>query len=202
MEIKYKNVILRDMRESDIDDEIRWYTVETRWALWDGPWEMEERLRNFDPVKFREEELEWIQTRKPDHRLSLEIDTVDGVHIGAVNAYCIDEDFNWCKLTEEEDRRSLSWAVGIGISESAYWSKGWGTQALTAFVKYHLDAGYSNLYTQTWSGNSRMIGLADKLGFKEYRRKPEIRFVRGKRYDGLTFRLDASAFDAYLRGER
>lgn len=197
MEIKYQNIVLRDMRESDIDDEIRWNTVETQWALWDAPWEMEEELRNFDPEKHREKELKWIGVPKPDHRLSLEIDTADGVHIGSVSAYCIDDNFDWYKLNTEDDRRKANWAVGIEINESAYWSNGWGTQALTAFVKYHLEDGYTNLYTQTWSGNIRMIGLAQKLGFTECCRKDKIRLVRGAEYDGLTFRLNAEAFERY-----
>lgn len=201
MEIHYKNIVLRDMRESDIEDEIRWNTVETQWALWDAPWEMEEELHGFDPEEHRKKELEWIGVRKPDHRLSLEIDTADGVHIGSVSAYCIDDDFDWYKLNTEDDRRKINWAVGIEINESAYWSNGWGTQALTAFVKYHLEDGYSNLYTQTWSGNLRMIGLAEKLGFVECCREDKIRLVRGERYDGLTFRLDEAAFHAFLTGE-
>ena len=202
MEIKYQNIILRDMRESDIEDEIRWNTVETEWALWDAPWEMEEELRNFDPEKHREKELKWIGLRKPDHRLSLEVDTAHGDHIGSVSAYCIDENFDWYKLETEDDRRSLNWAVGIEINESAYWSNGWGTQALTAFVNYHLEDGYRNLYTQTWSGNVCMIGLAQKLGFVECCRKRDLRLVRGERYDGLTFRLDTDAFMRHLRGDR
>lgn len=193
MEIKYQNIVLRDMRESDIEDEIRWHTVETAWGDWDGPWEP------VMPVDV-EKELEWVRARKPDHRLSLEIETADGVHIGAVNTYCIDDGFDWYKLTGEEERRRLNWAVGIDINESSYWSNGWGTQALTAFVKYHLEDGYTNLYTQTWSGNIRMIGLAQKLGFVECCRKSEIRLVRGERYDGLTFKLDRAAFERYLKG--
>ena len=201
MEIKYQNIVLRDMKEPDIADERRWYTEETEWALWDAPWEMEEVLRDFDPEKHRKSSLEWIAVRKPDHRLSLEIDTADGVHIGSVSAYCIDEHFDWQKVTTEEDRRKLNWAVGIEISESSYWSGGWGTQALTAFLRYHLEEGYKNLYTQTWSGNFRMIGLAKKLGFVECNRKHGNRLVRGETYDGLTFRLDEGAFRAFLEGE-
>lgn len=201
MEIKHQNIVLRDMRESDIEDEIRWYTVETQWALWDAPWEMEEVLREFDPEKHRQSSLEWIAARKPDHRLSLEVETADGVHIGSVSAYCINEDFNWQKVTGEEERRKLNWAVGIEISESAYWSAGWGTQALTAFIRYHLEEGYTNLYTQTWSGNFRMIALAKKLGFVECNREHGNRQVRGGTYDGLTFRLDEAAFRRFLDGE-
>ncbi len=198
MEIKYQNITLRDMRESDIDDEIRWNTAAAGWAQWDAPWEMEEELRTFDPEKHRREQLEWIARPKPDHRLSLEIDA-GGVHIGSVNTYCIDDGFNWEKLSPDRDRRKVNWAVGIDICESAYWSGGWGTRALTAFVKYHLEEGYANLYTQTWSGNTRMVGLAEKLGFRECCRKEGIRQVRGGTYDGLTFRLDRAAFASHCR---
>lgn len=201
MEIKYQNIVLRDMQESDIEDEIRWNTVETEWALWDAPWEMEEELRAFDPEEHRRKELEWIGTGKPEHRLSLEIDTAEGVHIGSVSAYCIDENFEWRKLSSEEERRKANWAVGIEVNESSYWSGGWGTQALSAFIKYHLEDGYTNLYTQTWSGNVRMVGLAKKLGFMECNREPGFRQVRGGTYDGLTFRLDEGAFHRFLERE-
>lgn len=199
MQFKYQNIVLRDMEERDIDDEIRWNTTETAWALWDAPWEMEEELRDFDPEQYRQKELEWVRARKPDHRLSLEIDTAAGVHIGSVSAYCINEDFDCRKLSAGEDRRKVRWAVGIEINESAYWSGGWGTQALTAWVKYHLEDGYTDLYAQTWSGNVRMVGLAEKLGFRECRRKAGIRHVRGGVYDGLTFRLDRAVFEAHCR---
>lgn len=197
MQIKYQNIILRDMRESDIEDWFRWKTTETEWSEWDAPWE--ELDPSLDPEEYRKEELERIQTRKTDHRFRLEIDTADGVHIGAVNAYCIDESFNWEAYFEEADRQKLNWAMGIDICDRDYWSGGWGTQALTAFVKYHLQEGYVNLYTQTWSGNTRMIGLAEKLGFRECCREKGIRHVRGGSYDGLTFRLDRAAFTEHCQ---
>ena len=191
------NIILRDMRESDIDDDIRWYTEETDWAQWDAPWEMEADLANFDPAAYRRRAHGWLAKPGLGHRTSLEIETEEGVHIGHVAAYCLDEDFNLRKLSTGEDPRAARWAVGIDICESAYWSGGWGTRALTAWVRYYLEAGYTDLYTQTWSGNTRMIALAEKLGFRECRRKAGIRQVRGGSYDGLTFRLDREAFAAH-----
>lgn len=137
MELKYQNIVLRDMEERDIGDEIRWNTTQTQWALWDAPWEM------------------------------------------------------------EEERQKARWAVGLDICEPAYWNGGWGAQALAAFLRYHLDGGYTELYTQTWSGNVRMTALAEKLGFRECRRKEGIRQVQGETYDGLTFRLDRDAFEEY-----
>ena len=32
MKIEYKDIILRDMTEADIEDDIRWYTLETDWS--------------------------------------------------------------------------------------------------------------------------------------------------------------------------
>ena len=47
-------LILRDMRESDIEDYVRWFTTETEWGSWDAPWE---------PLGMDEEEerKSWIQ---------------------------------------------------------------------------------------------------------------------------------------------
>ena len=37
------------MTEADIEDDIRWNTVETDWANWDAPWESLPDLLTFDP---------------------------------------------------------------------------------------------------------------------------------------------------------
>ncbi len=194
MQIKYKDIILRDYRASDIEDDVRWNTVETTWALWDAPWEMEEELASYDEAKHREKLQKHLEKIRDGHRWGFEADTADGIHIGGVSAYCIDEDFNWREMVPKDEWKSARWAVGIEVCESSFWSGGWGTQMLTAFVKYCIQDGYTDLYTQTWSGNERMIGLAKKLGFYECCREKGIREVRGGIYDGLTFRLDLDAF--------
>ena len=199
MEIRYQDIILRDFKESDIDDEIRWNTVETQWALWDGPWEMEKKLAEFNEDEERRELQRYLEKPREGHRWSFELDIAEGVHIGSVNAYCIDEDYNWCKMLPREEWKNARWAVGIDISESSYWSGGYGTKALTAFIRYCMKDGYTNLYTQTWSGNFRMIGLAHKLGFRECCRKEGLRKVRGDLYDGLTFSLDTEAFAKHCK---
>ena len=42
MRIEFENIILRDMIESDIEDYVRWFTVEREWENWDAPWEKED----------------------------------------------------------------------------------------------------------------------------------------------------------------
>lgn len=195
MRIEYQNIVLRDREERDIADWYRWQTEETAWGDWDAPWE------GFEPLEeegYRQRELEALRRPLPAHRTRLEIDGPGGRHAGWVTAYRLDEDFNW-RGSSDGDDRGTRWALGIDLCESALWSGGLGTRAFTAWVRCWLEAGYTDLYTQTWSGNVRMIGLAEKLGFRECRRKPGVRQVRGGTYDALTFRLDRDAFAAHCR---
>lgn len=70
-----------------------------------------------------------------------------------------------------------------------YRRHGIATAALTGLIDYLKTHGNQRIFTQTWSGNERMVALAQKLGFTEYRREDGIRKVRGSTYDGLTFEL-------------
>ncbi len=198
MEIKYRDICLRDMRKSDIDDEIRWNTVETEWALWDAPWEMEVELPKFDPEAYRREAEEALQRPLADFRWGLELDTAAGIHIGSVNAYLIDEHWEWIKLSSVKPGQKIYRTLGIEINEHRFWSGGLGTQALAAFVRYHLEHGCSELCLQTWSGNVRMIRCAQRVGFAECHREIGKRNVRGGIYDGLTFLLDLARFQDFL----
>lgn len=197
MEIKYKDIILRDMVESDIEDEVRWNTVETQWALWDAPWEMEDAVRNFNEVEERKRLVAFIRSKKPPIPYSLEIATEEGVHIGTVSQYLIDANYDWIQRKDAEGKQ-VSYTLGIDIAESSYWGKGYGTRALVAWIQYFLNIGITALCLQTWSGNVRMIRCAQKLGFVECNREAGIRFVRGEKYDGLTFQLDLDKFHKYL----
>ena len=190
MQIKYKDIVLRDYRESDIEDEVRWNTVDTAWGDWDAPWEPFPDL-SADDLRQRGRKRLQAVPEEGALRWRLEIATADGAHIGTVAAYLMTEDFQWREHgPEEAPGPDTPVALGLDIMDSACWSGGWGTRALTAWARHWLDRGCRELYTQTWSGNTRMIGLANKLGFSEYLRKPGIRQVRGGAYDGLTFRLD------------
>lgn len=196
MQIRYQNIILRDSEKRDIEDEIRWSTVETQWALWDAPWEMEEELAQFDPEEYRREALRGIAIPPRGIRWQFEIDTAQGVHIGGVNAYLTDEHFRYVSPQDALPLHPLWVTVGIEIEESSCWGHGYGTQALAAFIRYHLAMGHRNIATQTWSGNERMIRTAYKLGFRLCKREEGVRKVRGGVYDAVSFCLDTAVFEA------
>lgn len=196
-EIRYRDIILREMKESDIADEIRWNTVETEWSHWDAPWEMEEAIRNFDAEAETKRLLEFIHGPKPPIPYSLEVDTAEGVHIGTVSQYLIDDNFDWISRQDAQGRQVFH-TLGIDIAESSYWGRGFGTQALTTWTQYFLSQGIHGICLQTWSGNIRMIRCAQRIGFVECNRFVGNRHVRGENFDGLTFRLDLDRFHKFL----
>jgi len=174
--MKNGNIVLRYIKESDIDNYVRWTTVETEWQNWDAPWEWLED-DDFDFVGFRRNEL----GKDPGFYSRLEIETTDGDHVGWVSCYNFDY----------EGEEVLG--VGLDIPATGHRGKGLGQDALTLYMA-HLFGKHDVLYTQTWSGNSPMIRLAEKIGFAEVRRLKDIREVRGKKYDGLTFSISKNDF--------
>ena len=196
MKIEYKDIILRDMTEADIEDDIRWYTVETDWSNWDAPWEPLPDIPDTD--SYRKKELLKLAEPKEKIRWGFEIETAEGNHIGTVSSYMINENFEWTPVKSAKPGEKLFRTVGIDICESSFCGKGLGRKALAAFVNYYLENGEDEIYCQTWSGNIRMIKCAEKLGFEVCKRKTDYREVNGKKYDGLTFRLNKEKFYNYF----
>lgn len=190
MILKDDTVLLRDFKREDIAKRIEWETEQTEWQLWDGPWEYEgltEEQKKENLQKYIKALEEWaaicesLSDEMP--RKSFQICTPEGEYVGWCGSYFINGDY----CTDENGDRL---AIGIDLPEENARGKGLATHALRLFMAYLRSLGFDELYTQTWSGNERMIQLAEKLGFTECCRKPEIRTVRGQQYDGLTFRKE------------
>lgn len=197
MEIRYRDILLRDMTESDIEDWIRWYNEETRWCQWDTPGE---ELEPVDPEEFRAQRLESLSWRwDSDFRNFFELDTGDGHHIGMVTSYAIGDDFNWMSWKDAYEKGTFSYAIGIDICDSRFWGRGLGTQAITAFMRHFLEHGIREICLQTWSGNVRMLRAARRVGFTECHRITGNRRSGEKIYDSVTFRLDLDRFHKYLK---
>lgn len=182
MELQYGNIILRDAEEKDLDDYIRWNTTETEWQNWDAPWEVDECIPFSKQVSIAQKLVNgYIESAQNNKiRKRFEICTEDEVHIGWISRYYIDENYSWT-------RADANVAIGIDIPSVNLRGYGYGENAFKCFMQYLFDNDIDIIYTQTWSGNERMIRLAKKLGFKECNRKIGIRTVDGKQYDAVTF---------------
>lgn len=172
-------LVLRDMIESDIEDYVRWFTVDNSFNDTDAPWEIIETteenerqswIKYFNSIKNIDEQTV---------RRKFEIE-VDGKHIGWVSSYY---DLQYI------DNPDKVLAIGIVIACEGYRGKGFGTLALRKFINYLKSNGHNRLFLQTWSGNINMIHVAKKLGFKEYIRSKDLREVNGIKYDGVTYLL-------------
>lgn len=193
MEIKGQKIILRDFIEEDIEDRIRWETIETEWLEWDAPWEMEE---DFSPEEYRSLMNKRLSIKQDPNRFryGFQICTndEDEKHIGWINAYYIDDDFCYTKADGKL-------TIGIDIPDLSSRRKGYGTEAWSLYINYILDNGIEHIYTQTWSGNIRVIGLMKNLGFEECNREKDFRIVRGSLYDGLTFKLNITKHKEFIK---
>lgn len=196
--LQTKDIVLRDFKESDIDKRIYWETVETEWQQWDGPWEydgMTEEQKQDDLRSYIESMRKWVNATAPadEKRKSFQIDVCgsEPKYIGWVSSYYLNDDY---AFTRSVTNRC---AVGIDIPDVSARGKGYAYQAIVLFIDYLLDQGETEIYTQTWSGNERMIHIAKRIGFEECCRKIDFRTVRGKKYDGLTFHLNRNKYAAF-----
>lgn len=194
LEIKGQKVLLRDFIKEDIEDRIRWETIETEWLHWDAPWEIEEEP--FNPEEYRSLMNKKLSNKQDPNRFrygfQICVNDETKKHIGWVNAYHIDD-----KYCYTNDDGKLT--IGISIPDLSSRRKGYGTEAWSLYIKYFLDNGIEDIYTQTWSGNIRVLGLMSKVGFVECNREKDFRNVRGKLYDGLTFKLDVNKFNQFIK---
>lgn len=198
MEIRYRDIVLRDMIASDIEDWVRWNTVETEWMDWDGP-DLDSG-EPFDADAYRAESMKTLHHPwEGSFRNFFELATADGCHIGMVSSYATGADFQHLSWKEATERDQFWYTLGIVICESCNWSRGLGTQALRAFCSHFIEHGKTELRLQTWSGNIRMVRCAEKIGFREINRFTGNRHIRGGVYDGLTFQLDLDRFHNYLK---
>ncbi|HRX13833.1 MAG TPA: GNAT family protein [Eubacteriales bacterium] len=185
MQIAYKNIILRDYLEKDIADEIRWFNKETAWMTADTPWEP---IVPANEIEIENDIRRYLSSIRSDaERSRLEIET-EGKHIGFVCAYSPNKDF---EIQDNQIQNANKYcALGIEICEPAFWGKGLGAQALSAFIRYYHNYDFNVFYLETWSGNVRMIKCAEKLGFSIYKRELNARKVNDVNYDAIFMRLD------------
>jgi len=186
LEIIGKKIKLRPFKESDIDDVIHWMLVETEWQNWDAPWE---DTNDFDQDAYRQRCLQELESHKETsfyHRLEIEV-IKTGEHIGSVNSYYIDDDFNYT-------RGDGNFTIGIDIIKPTNRRQGCGTEAWLLYIRYALKHGFEEVYTQTWSGNYPVLALMEKIGFERVHVKKQYQIVTDEKVDGYTLKLNKDKF--------
>ncbi|MFG6120143.1 GNAT family N-acetyltransferase [Thalassobacillus sp. B23F22_16] len=107
--------------------------------------------------------------------------------IGTVGSYWIDKHTDWLE-------------TGIVIYDKRYWNGGYGTEAYKRWISYLFQAtDIHRLGMSTWSGNSRMIKVAEKAGMKEEARIRQARMVDGTHYDAIKMGILRIEWESLFR---
>ena len=86
--------------------------------------------------------------------------------------------------------------VGIGIGEKAYWSKGYGREAMRLLLAYLFDdLGFQRIGLDTWGGNERAIRSYLASGFRIEGRLRRAELVDGTYYDKVMMGLLREEWD-------
>ncbi|MCP4547468.1 MAG: GNAT family N-acetyltransferase [bacterium] len=186
MIIRGELVNLRDTIPTDLIDHQRWCEPGQEWMNWDAPWEMSDRL-NAEALAKR---LERLAGPPADPRTLMEIETVAGRHIGWLGTYWISKVGRWRDC-------------GIVIAEEDELGQGLGREALTLWIDYLLAAhDLPRIGIGTWSGNTRMIRLAEAIGLEQEACFRDAREHNGRRYDAVRWGITRSAWEQLRQNDR
>jgi len=172
MHLKGTKIQLRDYQLNDLEEYRKWLIGDHLWKKFNGP---------YYPKKSKKETNEYLtkiekKVREkifPDPKKTMVIADINtNVFIGTVSWYWESKETNWL-------------SVGLVIYNDAFWSKGIGYEAL----------GLWGLDLRSWSGNTGMMKLAEKLGYQLEATFRKARIVEGKYYDGVGYGILRSEWE-------
>jgi len=187
-----QRVNLRTLVESDLADYERWYTHDYKAWEFDGPYLVDREQQLANPgqglSKTLEKRRKWLAGDRQPPFWRLEIETKEHRHIGWVSLY----------RTMTVDVHMTE--AGIDIIEDELWNQGLGTEALRLWVDYVFEAhNLARLGAATWSGNPRMVRVAEKVGFQIEGRIRNGCEVKGRFYDRIKLGMLRSEWEAGRR---
>ncbi len=175
--IEGKLVNLRAVETTDVD----------RYHAWINDRDVTRHLAMRYPISYAAEES-WIRqsTSSPGsyHNTRFAIETKDGVHIGGI-------DFH---ITIPENRKAR---LGVMIGDKAYWSRGYGTDAMLAMLRFGFDEmNLHRIDLTVDADNERATACYRKCGLTEEGRLRRVRFSGGRYVDQLVMGILRDEFYA------
>lgn len=170
------SIILRELEIKDLEDYFYWNHPCREFHKLNGPYfkkDSEEELREYVKqigILLQNGEKGVLKNKK------IIADKKTDVIIGQVNWYWKSEETLWME-------------VGVVIFNENYWGKGIGYEALKSWINEIFDNNTKliRIGLSTWSGNIRMIKLAEKLGLKCEAVYRKARIVENEFYDSVSY---------------
>lgn len=173
--LKGQKVVLRDWLEHDVEPFRLWQKPGQAWQALDGPYYRTSQDESDQLAKQLRAAIGSSNFPTPRMRLVIADAATDHL-IGTVSSYWESKETNWL-------------CIGITIFDSSRWGQGIGVEAMRLWIDhlFIVRPELVRLDMRTWSGNSGLIRLASKLGFKQEACFRKARIVDGEYYDGLGF---------------
>ncbi len=173
---KNSKILIRDMEINDIESYIDLYHPDRRFHKFNGPYY---KKSSVEELRIYGEEMHAKLIAGDNNVMGnkmLIVDDTTNDLIGQVNWY-------W------KSKETLWMEVGIVIFNEDYWGQGIGYKALSMWVDmiFSKRPELIRLGLSTWSGNERMMRLAEKLGFKKEAVYRKARIVDGEYYDSVSY---------------
>lgn len=166
-----QGVAIRPAQPEDLEEfwEIAFSDPNAAWTKLNGPY-------FHDDLPSKEEFLNVLAYRAWIHNQDRLLITYNNKIVGSVGA-----SFKDGKLAKWLD-------MGITIYDQNMWDKHIGGTALKLFITYLFKLyDIPHIGLTTWSGNPRMMHLAQKIGMKEEARIRKVRYFDGQYYDSCQY---------------
>ncbi|WP_062269167.1 GNAT family N-acetyltransferase [Endozoicomonas arenosclerae] len=165
IEIKYKDVVLRNALVGEKEQLFDLITRDERWTQFNAPYIVYQT-----PTRDSFREGLFLEFLTGDKKKIIEY---QGRPVGSVSCYWVDENTRWLE-------------VGIALYDSQQWGKGLGQKALIAWVTHLFQTlELARIGMTTWSGNPRMVACAQSVGFQIEGRLRSVRYYQGVYYDSI-----------------
>ncbi len=87
--------------------------------------------------------------------------------------------------------------VGIFIGNKEYWSKGYGTEALSLLIDYGFNIlNLNNIMLEVFGFNKRAFKAYQKVGFKVIGKRRETIILAGEKHDEIYMDILANEFES------
>lgn len=171
IEVSDMELQLKELKQDELIDfwNLAFSNPNAEWTKWNGPY-----FHDKSPEKqaFINLELDNTYLQNPLRKIIW----VDNQMIGMVSAYYEDEPLNqWLD-------------VGIVVYKQDKWQRGIGKSALKQWIdELFKTTSLPHIGLTTWSGNYRMVGLAESLDLKKEAEVRQVRFWQSQYWDSVKY---------------
>lgn len=178
IKLQDNEIELRPFVESDLSRlwELLYKEEAPEWKQWDAPYYKHEAI-TYERFLF----MKYDYLNQPSRYAIM----LDNALIGMVSYYFEDDMKKWLE-------------VGIVLYEGLNWGRGIGTRVLKLWVAhmFRTHPQINRVGLTTWSGNTRMMRVGEKLGMTLEGRMRSVRYYNGQYYDSIRMGVLRKEWDA------